>query len=154
EYPSWFASWSHREASTGPAPRGGLQFCGTKGTLTISRKGFNIVPDRRIAPEDAVPQFGNPHPVGGPKRTGLEEALNSGSTWTESLEDTSGDEYDQFRRHTTEFLDCVRTRRQPLSDIESGHRVVTACHLANLSLRMGRRLSWNSEQEVVTNHDE
>ena len=35
----------------------------------------------------------------------------------------------------------------PISDLESAHRVTTACHLANLSLRLGRSLRWNATRE-------
>ena len=71
------------------------------------------------------------------------------ATWTSAVEDRSGDEFDQFRRHARDFLDCVRTRREPVSDLESGHRVATACHLANLSLRLGRPLRWDPSREEI-----
>jgi predicted dehydrogenase len=35
------------------------------------------------------------------------------------------------------------------SDLESGHRIATACHLANISLRTGRKISWNAAKESV-----
>ena len=47
------------------------------------------------------------------------------------------------------FLDCVKSRRQPISDLEGAHRVATACHLANLSLRLGRKLRWDGDREAV-----
>jgi predicted dehydrogenase len=143
-YDGWTASWSHREASRGLTPASHLEFCGTRGSLAITRKGFVVTADPKVAPENAVPQFGGAHPVGGPTRTG---PVAKGERWTEPAEDRSGDEYDQFRRHARNFLDCVRSREQPASDIESGHRVATVCHLANLSLRLGRSLSWNAQQE-------
>jgi predicted dehydrogenase len=146
EYDGWTATWSHREASRGAPPPHGLEFCGTRGSLTISRRGFTITPDPRIDPERAVPQFGGAHPVGGPAGTGQRE---SSRAWTEAASDRSGDEYDQFRRHAREFLECVRSRREPISDVESGHRVATACHLANLSLRLGRKLAWDAATESV-----
>ncbi|MFO0954026.1 MAG: Gfo/Idh/MocA family oxidoreductase [Isosphaeraceae bacterium] len=65
EYPGWTASWSHREA--GAAPHHSLEFCGTRGSLTINRKGFVVHPDPKISPADAIPRFGA-HPVGGPGR--------------------------------------------------------------------------------------
>jgi predicted dehydrogenase len=152
EYPGWTASWSHREASRGGTPPGGgLELCGTHGTLTISRRGFTLTADPKIAPSNAVPRFGGPHPVGGPTHTGDREA---GGAWTEAVQDRSGDEYDQFRRHVRDFLACIRSRREPISDLESGHRVVTACHLANLSLRLGRKLEWDAERETVRNDRE
>src|SRR5262249_27603716 len=94
---------------------------------------------------------GGPHPVGGPTRTGDSTA---GTSWISAAEDTTGDEYDQFRRHARHFLDCIKSRRQPVSDLESGHRVASACHLANLSLRLGRALRWDSAREIVAGDTE
>ena len=146
EYDGWTASWSCREASRGPVPPSGLEFCGTRGTLTISRKGFTVTPDPEVAPEAVVPRFGGAHPVGGPAPTG---DLGASRMRTDAVEDRTGDEYDQFRRHAGDFLDAVRSRRDPISDLESGHRVATACHLANLSLRLGRKLRWDAERERI-----
>ena len=69
--------------------------------------------------------------------------------WTQALQDTSGDARDQLRRHARNFLDCVKSRGQPVSDLESGHRVATVCHLANLSLKLARRLRWDAAKEEV-----
>jgi predicted dehydrogenase len=146
EYPNCTASWSHREASRGSASQTGLEFFGTKGSLAISRRGYTITPDRKLPPESFVPQFGGPHPVGGPVR---QAANATPEEWTKAARDTSGDEYDQFKRHARNFLDCVKSRQSPISDLESGHRVATACHLANLSLRLGRKLRWDPERETV-----
>jgi predicted dehydrogenase len=146
EYDGWTASWSHREASRGAPPPHGLEFCGTRGSLTISRKGFQVTPDPEVAPEAAVRQFGGPHPVGGPASSGQREGTASR---TEPAEDRTGDEFDQFRRHAADFLEAIRTRREPASDLESGHRVATACHLANLSLRLGRKLRWDPVREAI-----
>ena len=146
EYGGWTASWSHREASRGTPPPTGLEFCGTKGSLTVSRKGFVVTPDPEVSPDAAVPRFGGAHPVGGPARS-ADRVM--GPARTEAIEDRTGDEYDQFRRHARDFLDAVRSRREPASDLESGHRVATACHLANLSLRLGRKLRWDARREAI-----
>jgi predicted dehydrogenase len=146
EHPGWTATWSHRECSRGAAPQRGLEFCGTRGSLKVSRKGFVLTPDRKVAPDEVIPRFGSAHPVGGPVTTGQRELQAS---WSDVIEDRSGDEFDQFKRHARDFLDCVRSRRDPVSDLESAHRVATACHLANLSLRLGRKLRWDAGRETV-----
>jgi len=146
DHDGWTAAWSHREASRGTPPKHGLEFCGTRGSLTISRKGFAVTPDPQLAPEAAVPRFGGPHPVGGPVSSGDREGTSSR---TEAVEDRKGDEYDQFRRHARDFLDAVRSRRDPVSDLEGAHRVATACHLANLALRLGRTLRWDARGETI-----
>jgi hypothetical protein len=63
--------------------------------------------------------------------------------------DKSGDSRAQLKQHVRNFLDCVKSRKEPISDLESGHRVATACHLANLSLRLGRRLRWDADKETI-----
>ena len=146
EYDGWTASWSCREASRGSLPSSVLEFCGTRGSLTISRKGFFVTPDAEVLPESAVRRFGGAHPVGGPDGTG---DRGSATKRTEAIEDQSGDEYDQFRRHAGGFLDAIRSRRDPISDLEGGHRVATTCHLANLSLRLGRKLKWDPDREAI-----
>jgi predicted dehydrogenase len=145
EYPGFTALWSHREAGTGQT-RSGLEICGPRGSLSISRSGFVLQGDRKIPPENAVPQFGGEHPVGGPKRV-----VKAGpvETWTESIADQSGDSRRQLLLHVRNFLDCVKSRKQPVSDLESAHRVATVCHLANISLRLGRRLCWDGRREEV-----
>jgi hypothetical protein len=47
------------------------------------------------------------------------------------------------------FLDCVKSRATPISDLASAHRVSTMCHLANISLRLGRKLRWDPTREDV-----
>jgi predicted dehydrogenase len=145
EYPGFTVVWSHREASAGPktAP---LEFFGTKGSLAISRSAFTLTPDSKVLPQNAVPQFGGAHPVGGPQRV---DAPRPAELWTKAVEDRSGNGADQFRLHVRNFVDCVKSRREPLSDLESGHRVATVCHLANLALRLGRRLRWDAEREEI-----
>jgi hypothetical protein len=66
------------------------------------------------------------------------------------MEDTSGDMVAQYLEHALNFLDCVRTRKAPASDLASAQRTAVACHLANLSLKLGRTLRWDwSRNEVV-----
>jgi hypothetical protein len=52
------------------------------------------------------------------------------------------------------FFDCIKTRKQPISDVVSQHRSVSACHLANLSLRLGRKLTWDAAAEKFVGDSE
>ncbi len=49
--------------------------------------------------------------------------------------------------HAQVFLDCVRSRKQPESDIEVGHYATNPGHLMNISYRLGRRLIWDPKAE-------
>ncbi len=54
---------------------------------------------------------------------------------------------DAIINHMGNFFDCVQSRRQPLSDVVSQHQSVSTCHLGNISMRLGRTLKWNPDQE-------
>lgn len=56
---------------------------------------------------------------------------------------------ESIENHMRNFFDCVRTRRPPISDVESQHRSVSVCHLANISMRLGRPFQWDSQKEEV-----
>ncbi len=51
--------------------------------------------------------------------------------------------------HWANFLDCIRTRNRPNSDIETCARSSAACILGNLSLRLKMRLDWDDAQKTT-----
>jgi myo-inositol 2-dehydrogenase/D-chiro-inositol 1-dehydrogenase len=61
---------------------------------------------------------------------------------------------DAIVNHMGNFFDCVKSRQKPLADVVSQHRSVSVCHLANISMRLGRKLRWNPEQELFVGDDE
>lgn len=46
-----------------------------------------------------------------------------------------------------DFLKCVKSRRDPYFPVDIGHRVSTVCHLANIAIRVGRKLKWDPAAE-------
>jgi predicted dehydrogenase len=50
--------------------------------------------------------------------------------------------------HMGNFLDCVRTRKQPNADVVSGHYSALSCHLMNLAYKEGGRVFWQREWDV------
>lgn len=57
--------------------------------------------------------------------------------------------------HMLDFIQCMRDRKQPICDAEIGHRSVTVCHLANISLKLGgRKLEWDPKTEAFKNDAE
>lgn len=51
--------------------------------------------------------------------------------------------------HYQNFLDCIRTRQRPVADVEIGHRTATVCHLGNIAIRMGRKITWDPVREQI-----
>jgi len=54
---------------------------------------------------------------------------------------------DEGVAHMENFLDCIKTRKQPNSPAETGNRVIIGAHLANLSYRGGKRIAWDPKAE-------
>jgi myo-inositol 2-dehydrogenase / D-chiro-inositol 1-dehydrogenase len=67
---------------------------------------------------------------------------------------------DEIRLYTNpagehrDFLDCVKSRKDPYFPVEIGHRVATVCHLANIAIRLGRKLEWDPQAECFENDAE
>jgi len=97
----------------------GIQFYGTTGTLFIDRSGYTLWPE--------------PIPVG----TEHVEPLNA----------IRGEGSAQHYPHVLNFLDCVRSRQKPHSDVETTHRSTSAGLLGVISYRLGRKLTWDGEHE-------
>jgi predicted dehydrogenase len=58
------------------------------------------------------------------------------------------------RSHMQNWLDCIRTRRRPVADVEIGARSAQVCQLGNIGYWLRRTLRWNPEREEFVNDDE
>jgi predicted dehydrogenase len=56
--------------------------------------------------------------------------------------------------HIGNFVSCVRSRQQPICNVNVGHRSVTVCHIGTIAIRTGQRLRWNPEQEQFVENAE
>lgn len=61
-----------------------------------------------------------------------------------------------FKRvgHHQNFLDCLKTRQDPICHIDVGYRSATVCHLANICHWTGQRFSWDPVKEAITDNPE
>jgi predicted dehydrogenase len=59
-----------------------------------------------------------------------------------------------IRRHMQDFLAAIATRGKPVADIEQGYISTASCILANLSMQLGRSLTWDVEAGRIANDDE
>lgn len=97
----------------------GAVYHGTKGK-TIVRGG-----DGRVFPDEQVTEFA--------KANGMVTTLPKGVP--------------AHKYNLENWLDCIKTRNEPVMDIESGHRVASMCILANLAYRLERPVSWDAKKE-------
>lgn len=112
----------------------GTQFFGTNGSLFIDRSGFEVYPDQKEAPDpnDASKKIQVPR---------MDKVTSGGS--------------DQHWPHVQNFIQCVKSRKvEDLAvDIEVGHNTAAACHLGNISYKLGRRIYWDAGKEICTDKD-
>jgi predicted dehydrogenase len=56
--------------------------------------------------------------------------------------------------HMANFFECCKDRTQPISDVATHHRTMTTAHLANIAIRLGRKLNWDARAEQIVGDDE
>ncbi len=52
--------------------------------------------------------------------------------------------------HTANFIEGMRSRKQPISDVWSHNRMLEICHLSNIAMRLGREIKWDpNKREII-----
>jgi predicted dehydrogenase len=98
----------------------GEAFHGTSGTLFSDRIGFEVVPE-----------------------------LESGRQPKGKMAKQDAVGRDATDLHAANFIECVRSRKDPAAPVEVGQRAATAAHLANIAYRTGRKLKWDAAKEEI-----
>ncbi len=58
------------------------------------------------------------------------------------------------RGHHIDFIDAVKSRGECMAPVEVGHHTATMCHLANIAMKLKRKLRWDPDKEQFLNDDE
>jgi predicted dehydrogenase len=122
----------------------GIMMQGTKGTLFVDRAGYEITPQMSTHTEKVSQSF----------REAFDDLNGSGMWFTAETAAESGATSLQHMPHVRNFIDCVKSREQPVGDIEIGHRSTATCLIGNIALRTGLKLKWDAKAERFTNSDE
>jgi predicted dehydrogenase len=136
EYDGLQVVWQHRtwgEAADPAYPWSAILY-GDKGTLKASTMSYDFIPHdgkgKAVHKECVYEKEQYPEDVTEP-----DIELNAAPA---------------TRGHMKNFLAAVESRGKPVADIEEGHISTAACILANLSMRLGRPLSYDAgRREVV-----
>src|SRR5207253_271929 len=59
-----------------------------------------------------------------------------------------------IRGHMRDLLTCIGNRGKPVADIEQGYISTASCILANLSMQLGRSLTWDPAQDRIVGDEE
>ena len=55
--------------------------------------------------------------------------------------------------HSANFIESMKSRKQPISDVWSHNRMLEICHLSNIAMRLGRELNWDPEKREIIGDD-
>jgi predicted dehydrogenase len=108
----------------------GIRFEGTEGWIFVSRGNEAVTasdPQSTLKDAQAL-AASNPAiitSVIGPKEVHLYESTDHHGNW----------------------LDCVRSRREPIGPVEVAHRSCSACLLHHIAMKLNRKLRWDPEKE-------
>jgi predicted dehydrogenase len=131
--------WQHRTWGDPPDPKypWGATFYGDKGTLKASVMSYDFVP------------AGRGESIHKDVKYELEEFPED-----KTEKDLEKHVAPAIRGHMKNFLAAIANRSKPVADIEQGYISTTSCILANMSMQLGRALTWDQEKGRVANDDQ
>jgi Oxidoreductase family, NAD-binding Rossmann fold/Oxidoreductase family, C-terminal alpha/beta domain len=115
----------------------GIKFTGTSGWVFVSRGNEAVTSSDPVAKlKDAQALFASDPKiitsVIGPDEIHLYESKDQHGNW----------------------LDCMRSRQQPIAPVEVGHRSCSACLIHHMAMKSKRKLYWDPAKERFKNDDE
>lgn len=119
-----------------------IEFRGTKGTLYLYGRGYEVVPEV-IMPNEFFART--------PLNREIERGYRKGAK--PLIEAKKGTGHQETAAHARNFLDCVKSRKPCHCDIETGHRSTSTTLLANIAHRLKTYLEWDGKAERVTNYE-
>ena len=140
EFPELRVEWTHR--SWGEAPDAkypwAATFYGEKGTLKASVNGYDFTP------------------MGGKGEAVHREVALELEQYPEDKTEKDLEKHcaPAVRGHMKDLLSCIATRGRPVADIEEGCISSASSILANVSLQLGRSLTWDPNAFKVVGDDE
>jgi hypothetical protein len=55
--------------------------------------------------------------------------------------------------HHGNWLDCIKSRKEPISPVEIGHRACTVCLISHIAMKIPGKLEWDPRTEKFVNND-
>ena len=63
------------------------------------------------------------------------------------------DQPEDLGAHMNNFIDCVKSRATPVSDVVTHHRMLSICHAINIALRLNRKLVFDPATDSFVKDD-
>ncbi|AYN68555.1 gfo/Idh/MocA family oxidoreductase [Euzebyella marina] len=115
----------------------GIQYIGDDGWIFVSRGDYQASASDPVDKEKSAKALN----ASDPKI--LESVIGENEIHLEKIDDQHGN-----------WLDCIKTRKQPISDIEKGHKACVICLISDIAMQFDRKLEWDPEKEQFINDDE
>jgi predicted dehydrogenase len=115
----------------------GIRFEGTGGWVFVSRG------NAALPPGDPVAKLADPEALSASDPRILKSVIGPDEIHL----------YDS-RDHHGNFLECVRSRRQPIAPVEAAHRACSTCLIHHIAMKTKRRVFWDPAKERFRNDDE
>jgi predicted dehydrogenase len=130
EYPEFVATYENRLCNEYGMDKHdyGIEFYGTDAMMFVDREGFQVFPEHTVYKR----RWAEPNSVAKTAEMKMERAD------------------DGLENHVANMLECMRTRKQPQTDIEYGYHSTSACLLGNVALRSKERLEWDVAGQRLT----
>ena len=114
----------------------GIKFIGTEGWIWVTRGNYKVTDSDPVADKDGVKPIDASNPkilqsVIGPNEIHLYESSEQHANW----------------------LDCIKSRKQPIAPVEVGHRSCSACLLHHIVMKLKRKIYWDPDKEEFKNND-
>lgn len=115
----------------------GLRFEGTEGWIFVSRG------DERVTASDPVAKLKDSKALAASDPKIITSVIGPDEIHLYESKDHHGN-----------WLDCVRSRQQPIAPIEVGHRSCSACLIHHIAMKLKRKVFWDPLRERFKNDDE
>jgi predicted dehydrogenase len=112
----------------------GIKFIGTDGWIEVAR-GYIACSKPELIPQEIAGMR--------PRQMSREERRKMWAAMQESAKEGGGNAYEQRAAHMFNFIDSVRSRKDPIAPIEVGASTAIACCLGNMATELQRPLKWN-----------
>ncbi len=114
----------------------GVKFIGTEGWIWVTRGNYRVTDTDPVADNNGI----KPIDASNPKI--LQSVIGSNEIHL----------YESSEQHAN-WLDCIKTRKQPSAPVEVGHRSCSACLLHHIAMKLKRKIYWDPATESFKNND-
>jgi myo-inositol 2-dehydrogenase/D-chiro-inositol 1-dehydrogenase len=115
----------------------GVRYEGTEGWIFVTRGDYTA------SPSDPVTKATSSKALDASDPKILTSVINENETHLYVSEEQHGN-----------WLDCIKSRKEPISPAEIGHRACSVCLVTHIAMKLGRKLAWDPDKELFVNDNE